>query len=138
MARTVRRVSFGTDFSNSVKRAWRGHVCPNCEAEMVEEVDHIQPLAFGGNSEEENSLGLCKSCHGKKSYAENFIATARDARAHIKAWGALRETRLTGADISESNRGLLKRIGRAKRQNNLELVRRLRKEKSLKLDPHYQ
>lgn len=137
MARMVRRVSMGTDFANGVKRAWRGHVCPNCKAEMVEEIDHIQPLVHGGNSNEENSLGLCRSCHGKKTYAENYIYNARDARAHIKAWGALRETRLTGADIGPDNLKLLRKIERAKRQNNLELARRLRKEKELILDPHY-
>lgn len=128
MPKIIRRVSLGTDFANGIKRAMYGKPCPCCGAESVEEVDHGLALQFGGDSSESNALGLCKSCHGFKNYLEQHITSVKQAHAHAAAWLELKNS------PAEVNSSLLKRIQRAKRQGNSELVARLRKEKTRKIN----
>lgn len=128
MSKFIRRVSLGTDFPNSIKRAAYGKSCPCCGAESVEEVDHALALQFGGDSTESNALGLCKSCHGYKNYLEKGITSMKVAKAHAAQWLALKES------PAIVNGNLWKRIQRAKRQKNQALVERLRKEKTRKIN----
>lgn len=48
----------------------RDPVCQMCEERPAEEVDHITPLAEGGDDSMENLQGLCESCHSKKTIKE--------------------------------------------------------------------
>lgn len=48
----------------------RDPICQMCEEEPSQEVDHITPLAEGGDDSMENLQGLCESCHSKKTMRE--------------------------------------------------------------------
>ena len=54
-------------------RRWhltRNPMCRHC-GQLATEIDHIQPLAKGGEKYSEGNLqALCKSCHSKKTHAE--------------------------------------------------------------------
>lgn len=53
----------------------RQPLCEACNARgrirAAQEVDHIVPLSDGGTNDAENLQSLCKSCHSKKTRAEN-------------------------------------------------------------------
>lgn len=45
-----------------------GHACVKCSAKSPLEIDHIMPLAEGGDHLDSNLRVLCKPCNGRKSY----------------------------------------------------------------------
>lgn len=49
----------------------RDPVCKICNSAPSTVADHIIPLARGGENTLENGQGLCASCHGKKTQAED-------------------------------------------------------------------
>ncbi len=60
------------------KRLWfirRHPLCAKCLARGIREkaidVDHIVPLAEGGDDDPDNLQALCKSCHSRKTATEN-------------------------------------------------------------------
>lgn len=51
----------------------RDLVCRRCRRRASAEVDHIVPLAQGGEDTLENLQGLCKACHQGKTRAERAV-----------------------------------------------------------------
>lgn len=59
-----------------------------CKAEgvtrLADVIDHIQPLALGGDDSDENCRSLCNPCHAKAS-AEQF-GFRRKPRISVDGW----------------------------------------------------
>lgn len=60
----------------------RHPLCRNCELfgqiELAQEVDHIKPLAKGGDpSDEKNLQPLCRACHRRKTAQDNKYQPGR-------------------------------------------------------------
>ena len=51
-------------------------LCEMCKRQgrytLAEEIHHIKPLSQGGTNEFENLMALCKSCHSKITFEENY------------------------------------------------------------------
>ncbi|TZG28583.1 HNH endonuclease [Sphingomonas montanisoli] len=73
-----------------------GGLCERCEAAgrvtLATRVDHIQPLALGGEDVDENTRNLCEPCHLEVT-AEQF-----NHAAPIEGRGIGRDGRPTSAD----------------------------------------
>lgn len=48
----------------------RDPICRVCGIAPATEVDHVTPLAAGGDNSDENLRGICEDCHGRKSARE--------------------------------------------------------------------
>lgn len=46
-------------------------ICVHCHREAATQVDHKVAKAKGGNDDEVNLVGLCHSCHSKKTVKED-------------------------------------------------------------------
>lgn len=42
-------------------------ICVKCKRNLVDDVDHIIPIAQGGTDDIDNLQGLCRGCHAKKT-----------------------------------------------------------------------
>lgn len=68
-----RKKHYGTKRWQKVRKRVlrRDPICQMCEKNPSKEVDHIVPLAEGGDDSMENLQGLCSSCHSAKTIREN-------------------------------------------------------------------
>lgn len=73
--RTPGRVSGRAGVELRARRLAREPLCRHCAAKglttRAAEVDHIQPLAFGGEDVDDNVQSLCFDCHAIKTAAES-------------------------------------------------------------------
>lgn len=129
-----RTVSNGRSFTAAQRRAIVRGFCPCCKSEKARELDHIQPLIWGGTSNDDNAMALCSRCHFEKSRAEQAIQTAAQAERHVAKWhkiaftaGGTRRQPLPDRNTPEA--ALARKIARAKRNGNHKLAAALRRSK---------
>jgi len=46
-------------------------ICADCQRAASTDVDHIKAKTKGGDDSRENLVGLCHSCHSRKTYRED-------------------------------------------------------------------
>ena len=64
---------------NRIKRR-DGHTCQRCGAQDVDlEVNHIIPVAEGGDNSDDNLESLCIPCHSPETYEQTVRGHARRA-----------------------------------------------------------
>lgn len=65
-----KRVKFSDDTRTNIYKK-QNNKCATCEKNAPTQIDHILPLANGGNNNMDNLQGLCKQCHQDKSKNES-------------------------------------------------------------------
>jgi len=65
--------------------------CANCRAEESLEIDHIVPLASGGEDHVQNMQCLCSKCNLRKSDTHDGVFAYDEVKTDLKAGGAILE-----------------------------------------------
>jgi len=92
----MRRPTFSTTFRLSLFLD-RSGTCARCtqriHAGQAWDIDHVIPLALGGNNEPENLQILCRSCHQAKTHLSDIPRIAKTKRQKAKHLGARSHSR---------------------------------------------